>query len=94
LTGVAAAEISSGDAAAPPDPAKARTWWEKEKGRFTVEARWQSGFEVSKTPLGEHFDELPLDARLDVYFGARATDPQKTQDRELEKTVALKAARQ
>ena len=92
MTGVAAAEISSADAVAPPEPAKARAWWEKEKGRFTVEGRWQAGFDVSKTPFGENFDAMPLDARLDVYLGARAKDPQRTRDRELEKTVALKAA--
>ncbi len=92
LTGVAAAEISSADAAAPPDPAKARDWWEKEKGRFKAEGRWQAGFDVSKTPFGEHFDAMPLDARLDVYLGARAKDPQKTPDRELEKRPGFPVA--
>lgn len=92
MTGVAAAEISSADAAAPPDPVKARAWWEKEKGRLTVEGRWQAGFDVSKIPLGENFDALPLDARLDVYLGARARDPQKTPDRELEKRVGRATA--
>jgi len=85
MTGVALAEISSADAAAPAEPAKARAWWEKEKSRFTAEGRWQAGFDVAKTPFGENFDALPLDARLEVYLGARAKDPQKTPDRELEK---------
>jgi uncharacterized protein (TIGR02270 family) len=92
MTGVAAAEISAAGAAEPPDPVKARAWWEQEKGRFKVEGRWQAGFDVSKIPLGENFDALPLDARLDVYLGARARDPQKTPDRELEKRVGRAAA--
>ena len=87
MTGVAAAEISSADPAGPSNPAKARAFWDKEKGRFTVEGRWQAGFDVSKTPFGENFDAMPLDARLDVYLGARARDPQKTPDRELEKRI-------
>jgi uncharacterized protein (TIGR02270 family) len=85
MTGVAADEISSGDATAPPDPSKVRDWWEREKGRFAAATRWQTGFDVSTIPLGEHFDAMPLDARLDVYLAARANNPQKTPDRELEK---------
>jgi uncharacterized protein (TIGR02270 family) len=85
--GATEAEIQDWDTSLPPDPAKARAWWEKEKGRFTVEGRWQAGFDVSRTPFGEHFDAMPLDTRLDVYLGARARDPQKTPDRELEKRV-------
>lgn len=85
--GATADEIDLLDTSLPPDQAKARAWWDKEKGRFTVEGRWQAGFDDSKTPLGENFDVLPLDARLDVYLGARARDPQKTADRELEKWV-------
>jgi uncharacterized protein (TIGR02270 family) len=78
-------EIQDWDTSLPPDPAKARAWWEKEKARFSAEGRWQAGFDVSKTPFEENFDAMPLDARLDVYLGARARDPQKTQDRELAK---------
>jgi uncharacterized protein (TIGR02270 family) len=85
-------QIQDWDTTLPPDPAKARAWWEKEKSRFAAEGRWQAGFDVSKTAFGENFDAMPLGARLDLYLGARAKDPQKTQDRELEKTVALKAA--
>jgi uncharacterized protein (TIGR02270 family) len=82
-------EIQDWDSSFPPDPSKAGTWWEKAKGRFTAEGRWQAGFDVSKTRFGEHFDAMPLDARLDVYLGARAKDPQKTADRELERRVAV-----
>lgn len=81
----AAAELGSSDASLPPDPAKARAGWEKAKSRFTIEGRWQAGFDISKTPLGENFDAMPLDVRLDVYLGARARDPQRTTDRELER---------
>jgi uncharacterized protein (TIGR02270 family) len=81
-------EIQDWDTSFPPDPAKTRAWWEKEKGRFTVDGRWQAGFDVSKTPFGENFDAMPLDARLDVLLGARAKDPQKTPDRELERRAA------
>ncbi len=78
-------EIDLWDTALPPDPTKARAWWEKEKARFTIEGRWQSGREVSKTPLGEHFNLLPLETRFDLYLGVRARDPQRTPDRELER---------
>lgn len=72
----------------PPDPAKARAWWEKEKAPFKPEGRFQSGHDIAKTPLGEHFDKLPLETRLDLYLGERARDPQRTQDRELETRVS------
>lgn len=87
--GLSEDEIDLLDTSLPPDPAKARAWWEKEKGRFSIEGRWQSGHEVSKTPLGEHFDTLPLETRLDLYLGARARDPQRTPDRELERRAKV-----
>jgi hypothetical protein len=82
-------EIDLWDTSLPPDPAKARAWWEKEKGRFTIEGRWQAGRDVSKTPLGEHFNSLPLETRLDLYLGVRARDPQRTPDRELERRAKV-----
>jgi uncharacterized protein (TIGR02270 family) len=85
--------ITGAEAWVPPDPVKARAWWEKEKGRFPVEGRWQAGFDVSKDPFGPHFDALPLDVRLDLYLGARAKDPVKTADRELERRIELRPAR-
>jgi uncharacterized protein (TIGR02270 family) len=85
--GASEEEIQDWDTSLPPDPAEASAWWEKEKGRFKAEGRWQAGFDVSKTPFGENYDAMPLDARLDSFLGARARDPQKTPDRELEKRV-------
>lgn len=79
--------IDAWDTTFPPDPAKARSWWAKEKGRFTSEGRWQSGRDVSKTLLGEHFNALPLESRLDLYLGARARDPERTPDLELVRRV-------
>jgi hypothetical protein len=74
----------------PPDPGRAGAWWEKEKGGFTPEGRWQAGRDVSKQPLGEVFPLLPLECRRDLYFCIRASDPQQTADLELEKRALRK----
>jgi uncharacterized protein (TIGR02270 family) len=88
--GLSDAEAASWDTSAPPDPAKARTWWDAEKGRFDEGGRWQCGRDVSKSPLGENFDGLTLASRLDVYLGERARDPRQTPDRELERSSILR----
>ncbi len=83
------ADMETPEGPPPPDPTKAREWWETEKGRFASEGRWQSGFEVSKAPLGEHFNELPLETRLDLYLGVCFRETPRPADRELEaKAVA------
>lgn len=74
-----------------PDPDKARDWWEREKGRFAAEGRWQVGLEVSGAALGEFFDRLPLAYRRDLLFERRARDPVGTPDVELEKRARLQS---
>lgn len=83
-------EVDFRDNTNPPDPGRAKAWWEKEKGRFAPEGRWQAGRDVAKEPLGEAFKELPLACRRDIYLGVRARDPFNTPDLELER----KAVRQ
>jgi uncharacterized protein (TIGR02270 family) len=68
------------------DPQNARSWWKSSKHHFTTEGRWQAGKEVSR-PIGESFDTLPLDVRLDLFLFARAVDPTVTHDFELERRV-------
>ena len=80
-------EQGTWDESLPPDPAKARAWWEQERGRLSLAARYQSGHDVTKMPLGDRFDEMPLETRLDLYLGARASDPRGTIDREFERRV-------
>ena len=70
------------------DQGASRAWWEQEKDRFAAVGRWQSGIDVSKSPLGQDFDAMRLDARLDVYLGARARQGHMTPDRELEQKSA------
>lgn len=77
-------EKESWDESLPPDPAKAAAWWEREKARFRPEGRWQSGRDVSKDPLGEGFDALPLATRRDLALRERARDP-RNPDLELER---------
>jgi len=83
--GLSAEEVELAEPVTPPDPDKAREWWEREKGRFHAEGRWQIGLEVSKTPLGGVFNQLPLAFRRDVYVGLRAGDAANTPDIELER---------
>jgi uncharacterized protein (TIGR02270 family) len=71
-----------------PDPDKARDWWEREKGRFAPEGRWQVGMEVSGA-LDEFFDQLPLAYRRDHHLSRRAADPVGTPDIELERRARL-----
>lgn len=73
----------------PPDPAKARAWWERASHRFTREGRWQSGLDVSRDPLGPHFDALPLETRLALYLGERVRDVEVAPEQELEAYRAL-----
>ncbi len=82
-------ELEFWDDTKPPDPERARIWWEREKRRFAPERRWQAGLDISRGLLDNTFNHLPLAARRDVYLGARARDPQKTQGLELEKRAAL-----
>jgi hypothetical protein len=81
-------EIDTSDGSLPPDPKKARVWWDNATARFKPDGRWQCGFDVSRPPLGEEFDALTLDARLDVYLGARARATRETPDRELERRAS------
>lgn len=67
----------------------ARDWWEEAKSRFSADGRWQAGRHVSKAPLGEGFDDLPLAVRIDLLLGARAADPSRTPDWELERKSSL-----
>ena len=73
----------------PPDPERARAWWEKRKGAFAPEGRWQSGRDFSRAPLGEGFRSLPLASRRDLYLRTKANDPMKTLDLELERRATL-----
>lgn len=86
-------EVDFRDDTRTPDAGRAQAWWEQAKGRFSPEGRWQAGLEVSKAPLGEQFDGLPLQSRRDVYLGVRVRDPVRTADLELERRAALQAAR-
>jgi uncharacterized protein (TIGR02270 family) len=76
------------DESRPPDPDRALAYWDKAKSGFTSEGRWQAGREVSQAPLGDGFDALPLPIRRDIYLSARARDPIKTPDLELEKRAS------
>lgn len=87
--GLSEEELEFFDPIFPADPAKARAWWEREKGRFTGEGRWQAGREVSKEPLGAAFQRLPLETRRDVYLGFRARSGSQAPDLEFEKRARL-----
>jgi len=67
----------------PVDAPRARDWWTASAARFDPSKRYQAGLNVSDTPLGPVFDQLPLAIRYDVYLRERALTP-GTPDWELE----------
>jgi uncharacterized protein (TIGR02270 family) len=75
-------EAEFADEAAPPDPARARAWWQARASSFAPEGRWQAGSEVGQP--GAWSRDLPLGVRRDVWLSARAHDPAATPDLELE----------
>jgi len=68
---------------APVDASGVAAWWKQNSARFARGKRYQAGLCVSDAPLGDVFDQLPLDARYDVYLRERALTP-GTPDWELE----------
>jgi uncharacterized protein (TIGR02270 family) len=68
----------------PPDPEKAKAWWEANHERFAPEGRWQAGIEVSEAVSAPLFNDLPLQTRRDLHLAARAQGEGAVADRELE----------
>lgn len=73
--GAGEAELDDFDDSPLPDPARAAAFWQAEGGRFQSAPRWQAGRDVSNDVLAAGFDDLPLAIRLDLYLGARFSDP-------------------
>lgn len=73
--GAGEAELDDFDDSPLPDPARAAAFWQAEGGRFQSASRWQAGRDVSNDVLAAGFDDLPLAIRLDLYLGARFSDP-------------------
>jgi len=78
------------DEAPPPDAARARVYWERHQPALHPNARWQGGLDVGAGVVAPGFDDLGLDARRDVYLGARARA--LSPDRELEARAAVQLA--
>jgi uncharacterized protein (TIGR02270 family) len=70
------------DDAPPPDPQRAREWWEATRGQFSEDGRWQAGIEW--TGAVAMLDRLPLQARRDVYLAACSRGGFEQTDLELE----------
>ena len=85
-------ELDLLDDTCPPDPARAQAWWGEFKDQFAQEGRWQSGQEISTSPLAGSFAVLPLQSRRDLFLGTRASNPDRTPDLELERRSALQQA--
>jgi hypothetical protein len=56
----------------PVDVAGERRWWQAHARHFDPARRYQYGLCVSDDPLGAVFDQLPMNARCDVYLRHRA----------------------
>jgi len=75
-------EAEFADDAAPPDPVRARAWWQARAAAFAPEGRWQAGAEVARP--GSWSLDLPLGLRRDLWLSERARDLAATPDLELE----------
>jgi len=91
--GLSEDEIDLLEPAVSADPAKAASWWNRERGRFDPAGIWQGGENLADDPLGEVFDRLALESRRDVYLGCRSGDPSGTPDLELEARAVLQRRR-
>ena len=73
----------------PPDPEKARVWWEENGGRFAPQGRWQAGVRVDEATETLPFNTLPLQTRRDLYLAACARCQGSVPDRELEARASV-----
>jgi uncharacterized protein (TIGR02270 family) len=75
----------------PPDPEKAKADWRRREGAMSPEVPWQAGIAVPPGGVPSRFDDLPLDARRDVYLRARCAGG-AVRDLELEALAARQRA--
>jgi len=75
----------------PPDPVRATAWLQGHREQFAAGGRFQCGHPVPDQGLGDTFPLLSLEARRDVYLGARARDSKRTPDLELEARARVQA---
>jgi hypothetical protein len=80
------------DESLPPDPAKARSDWERRQTSMTAETRWQGGRPISSGSLPADFDDLTLETRRDVYLRGRCLTAGAIPDLELEAVAARQRA--
>lgn len=80
-------EIDFHESEFPPDPARARSFWERERPRFEPDRRAQHGYPLPTIPSPSDLEPLPLSVRRDVYFAARAVHFACIEDIELERRV-------
>ena len=82
-------ETEFADDAAPPDPGKAKAWWETRRNAFDPVGRWQAGDQIVADQPTTRLHRLPLAARQSVFLAARARQGSRETDVELELRASL-----